>query len=601
MEEHALIGLALILILGIGAQWLAWRLRLPAILLLLLTGILAGPVTGLLHVNELLGDLIFPVISLSIAVILFEGGLTLKLAELRAAGSVIIRLVTVGALITWMVTSVAARYILNLDVRISLILGAILVVTGPTVIGPLLRQIRPSGPSGITLKWEGILIDPLGVTLAILVFEAILIGELNAAPLGILIGMVTTLGAGILVGAVGALFLIIILRRHWVPDYLQGSVALLTVMAAYAGADLLRPEAGLLSVTLMGIALANQRWVAVRHIVEFKENLSVLLIGSLFILLAARLDPETLQYLDGRVLGFLAVLVLIGRPLAVWISSSRAGFTLRDKLFLSWLAPRGIVAAAVSALFAERLQAAGFEQANLLVPYVFFTILFTVALYGLTAAPLARALGLSELNPQGLLLVGAQPLNRAIAQVLCQQGVQVLLLDKNFNNIAHAQMEGLPAHFGDVLDEEMLEEVNLTGLGRLLALTANDEVNALAALHLSETFGRTNVFQLPTAGLDAPDRAGRAVPHLRGRVLFEKTAHYAHLQSMFEQGAQVKATNLTSQFNFEDFKKRHGQDAVPLFAINGQKQVTVFTTEMDTALEVGPGQTLVSLTPPKSK
>ncbi len=599
MAEHALIGLALILILGIGAQWLAWRLRLPAILLLLLTGILAGPVTGLLHVNELLGDLIFPVISLAIAVILFEGGLTLKLGELRAAGSVITRLVTVGALVTWVVTSLAARYILNLDTQMAVMLGAILVVTGPTVIGPLLRQIRPSGPSGIALKWEGILIDPLGVTLTVLVFEAILIGEMTQAPGSILLGMVATLGAGALVGALGALGLIFVLRRHWVPDYLQGSVALLAVMAAYAGADLLRPEAGLLSVTLMGIALANQRWVAVRHIVEFKENLSILLIGSLFILLAARLEPEALQYLDGRVLLFLLALVLVARPLAIWISSARAGFALRDKVFLSWLAPRGIVAAAVASLFAERLEAAGFEQAGLLAPYVFFTIIFTVALYGLTAAPLARFLKLSEPNPQGLVLVGAHRLNRAIAQVLCQQGIRVILLDKNFNNVAQAQMEGLLAHYGNVLAEEVIEEMDLTGIGRLLAMTGNDEVNALAALHFSETFGRTNVYQLPTAGLDTADKAGRAVLHLRGRVLFEETANFQRLESLFKSGGRVKATKLTRHFDFEDFKKQHGADAVPLFAVDKVGQVTIFTTEVDTALEVGPEQVLISLAPGK--
>lgn len=595
MEEHALVGLALIVILGIGAQWLAWRLRLPAILLLLLTGILAGPVTGLLHVNTLLGDLIFPVISLAIAVILFEGGLTLKLAELRAAGSVVTRLITLGALVTWLITTLAARHILGLDFQISLMLGAILVVTGPTVIGPLLRQIRPRGPSGIALKWEGILIDPLGVTLAVLVFEAILAGELNAAPLGILLGMITTLGVGLAIGAVGALFLIFVLRRHWIPDYLQGSVALLTVMAAYTAADLLRPEAGLLSVTLMGIALANQRWVAVRHIVEFKENLSVLLIGSLFILLAARLEPEALRHLDGRVLLFLLILVFVARPLAIWISSSRAGFTNPDKIFLSWLAPRGIVAAAVSSLFAERLQSAGFEQATLLVPYTFFTIIFTVAVYGLTAGPLARALKLSELNPQGLILVGAHSLNRAIAQVLCQQDIRVVLLDKNFNYIAQAQMEGLLAHYGNVLTEEIFEELDFTGIGRLLAMTANDEVNALAALHFSEVFGRTNVYQLPTAGLDTSDTSARAAPHLRGRVLFEETATYAYLKEQFEAGARIKATKLTHQFSFTDFKQRHGQKAVPLFAIDAQGRVTIFTTEVDTALEVDPGQLLVSL------
>lgn len=596
MEEHALIGLAAILILGIAAQWLAWRLRLPAILLLLLTGILAGPVTGLLHVDDLLGDLIFPVISLAIAIILFEGGMTLKLAELRAAGAVVTRLITLGALVTWVITTLAAERILGMERPLALMLGAILVVTGPTVIGPLLRQIRPSGPSGVILKWEGILIDPLGVTLAVLVFEALLAGRLDDAPASILTGTFITLGAGALVGAAGAALLIFVLKRHWVPDYLQGAVALLVLLAAYTAADLLRPEAGLLSVTLMGLALANQRWVAVRHILEFKENLSVLLIGSLFILLSARLEAEVLQHLDWRVAVFLAALILVARPLGIWISSTGAGLELRDKLFLSWMAPRGIVAAAVSALFAERLHEAGYEQAPLLVPYVFITIIVTVAVYGLTAAPLARKLNLSELNPQGLLIVGAHALNREMAKILKGYGVRAVLLDKNYNNIAQAQMDGLEAHYGNVLAEDVVEELDLTGIGRLLAMTANDEVNALADLHLAEVFGRANVFLLPSAGLDSPDNDLRAAPHLRGRLLFEDTATFGRLQRIYESGGKVKATRLTEKFNIESFHQTHGPEAVPMFAIDPQGLVTVFTAGIDTALEVKPGHVLISLT-----
>ena len=382
LAEEALIGLASVLLLGVGAQWLAWRLRLPSILLLLVLGFLAGPITGFLHPDEIFGEALFPIVSLSVAIILFEGGLTLRLSELPAVGKPMGLLISVGALITWAVAAVAAHYIVGMTWSLSVLLGAILIVTGPTVIGPLLRQIRPTGNVGTILKWEGILIDPVGAVLAVLVFEAILEGEFGQgqAAGAILGGVVETLLIGVALSFLGAAILIIFLRRYWIPDYLQNSVSLMVALSLFALSNVLHPESGLLTVTLMGVLLANQKWVTVKHIVEFKENLQVLLIGGLFILLSSRLDLQSLLAMGWREFAFLAVLIFIARPLSVFASTMGSNFENRSRIFLSWMAPRGIVAASVASLFAFELSVAGVEGAEQLVSMTFLVIIGTVCL-----------------------------------------------------------------------------------------------------------------------------------------------------------------------------------------------------------------------------
>ncbi len=268
MTEHLLVGLAGIIILGIGAQWLAWRLRLPSILLLLLFGFAAGPATGFLDPDALLGDLLPPVVSLSVAVILFEGGLSLSFTELRQIGTVVRNLVSVGALVTWLVTAGAAHFILDLSAALAVLLGAILVVTGPTVIVPLLRHVRPVGPVNSILKWEGILIDPIGAMLAVLVFEAILAGGFQEATTLALTGVLNTVVIGGVNGVLGAMVLTFLLKRYWIPDFLHNAFSLMVVVGAFTASNVMQAESGLLAVIVMGMTLANQKMITVKHIVK---------------------------------------------------------------------------------------------------------------------------------------------------------------------------------------------------------------------------------------------------------------------------------------------------------------------------------------------
>lgn len=593
MHEQMLLGLAGIVALGIGAQWLAWRLKLPAILLLLIGGIFAGPVSGLLNPDKLFGELLFPLVSVSVAIILFEGGLNLRFRELKGVGGVVVRLATVGVLVTWALASAAAWLLLSMSLSAALLLGAVLVVSGPTVIMPLLRQVRPAGQVGSIVKWEGIINDPLGAILAVIVFELILAGGSQAGTSQAILSMAAALGYGSLIGVVGAVVLMLILRKYLIPDFLQNPAALMLVVLCYATADVLQSEAGLLAVTVMGLVLANQKYVSIKHISDFKEDLRVILISSLFIILAARLSFADGQM--GSIAGwvFVAVLILLVRPLSVLASTAKSSLKRADRIFLGWMAPRGIVAAAIASVFALRLSEQGVPGSELLVPVTFQVIIGTVAVYGLTALPLARRLKVAEPNPQGVLFVGAHTWAREIAMKLLEENYKVALIDTNWSHVTQARSMGLTAHLGNVLSEELLHEMQLNGIGKLLAITPNDNVNSLAALHFVQLFSRANVYQLAPGQAD-PDNA--RPEDLRGRYLFAADADQATISMRFADGAVIKKHSITEEFNLESLHKLYGENALPLFVIDESGALKVCVAGDKPSLRVG--DRLISLVTP---
>jgi NhaP-type Na+/H+ or K+/H+ antiporter len=596
MTQDLLLGLAGIIALGIAAQWLAWRLRIPSILLLLTFGILVGPVANLLHPDDLFGPLLPPLVSLAVAVILFEGGLSLKVRELRAIGGDLLRLTTIGALVTWLVSVTAAHFLLNFDWPLAAMIGAILVVTGPTVIGPLLRHLRLGGRAGAVLKWEGIVIDPLGATLAVLTFAVVQAGGWHggAADAGRALALTVFIGGGL--GLLGALLLVVPLARYWVPDSLHGAVALTLVVCVYSLGRFFQEGAGLLGVTVMGVCLANQRQVAIRHLIEFKEHLTVLLVSGLFIVLAARLRVPDLDALDPvRSLLFVAVLILVARPAAVLLSTLGSSMTWREKAFLCWMAPRGIVAAAVSSVFALMMVNAKVPQAERMPPVVFLVIVVTVAVYGLSAAPLARRLGLASPNPQGVLFVGARPWVREAANALRTAGCPVLVADSNPAAVSAARLLGLPTYYGSILGEHALNEIEFRDFGRLLAVTPNDEVNSLACLRFIEIFGRREVYQLPF-GAPTEGRHEAVSLEQRGRLLFGAKMDNAHMIDRFGETPVVKTTRLTKEFDYAAFQTLHGESVLPLFLIRAGGEVALFTADSPPTPQVG--DVLISLARP---
>ena len=564
---------------------------MPSILLLLITGFVVG-----LYVDPdaLFGELLMPFVSVSVAIILFEGGLELRLNELREAGATVIKLVTLGILITWIVAATAAAVFLDFNQNAALLLGAILVVTGPTVIGPLLRQIRPKGAVGSILKWEGLFNDAIGAVLAVLVFEAILEGLFEHGPAMIGLGVLKTLLIGTVVGTVMAMVLVYIIRQHWVPDHLDVVVTLAFIVGAFALSNFFQHESGLLTVIIMGVIVANQRRVDVRHLIEFKEHLRVLLLSLLFIILAARIDPEEVMALGWPSLVFVIVLVLVARPLVIFACTLGSKLSLREKIFLCAMAPRGIVAAAVASVFGLRMAEEGFPQAEQLTPAAFLVITATVAIYGLAARPLARRLELAQANRQGIVMVGAHLLPRRIAAALQNAGFAVLLVDVNRRYVTDARLEGLDARYGDALSEKLVEQLDLSDKGKLLAMTANDQVNTLAVLHFAHVFGRADVYQVAPDGTEAGTTTQGSLPmHLRGRTLFGRDHPHSELAARLREGGVVKVTKLTEEYDYDAYRAQHGDNAILLFAITDDGKLLVNT--QDKPLEPAPGQRIVGL------
>ncbi|MBN2202122.1 sodium:proton antiporter [bacterium] len=592
MNHNLVLELSSLLVLGVAGQWIAWRLRIPSIVVLLVIGFLAGPVLGLLRPDELLGDGLFAIVSISVAIILFEGGLGLNARQIRLVRPVLLKLLSIGVLVNGGLCALAARWILGWNWPLSVLFGSILIVTGPTVITPLVRQLRLQGQVGSLLKWEGIMSDPLGAVLAVLVFHAIRIETMTVDVGEVARGLLTTTAVGAAFGAVAAGLLILSLKRYWIPDSLQHAAVLMAVITVFAGANQLQKESGLIAVTIMGVIMANQRLVPVRRLLEFKETVGTLLVGILFVLLTSRLSFSDLSIIRGRGWLFLAAIVIVARPAAVLLSTLGSRLKLQRRLFIAGMAPRGIVAAAVLSIFSISLARLNYPQAEQFAPVGFFVVVCTVMGYGLSAPWLAKRLGLVQDDPQGVLFVGMQGWALDLALSLKKEGIPVLGVDTNRDNAMKARLSGLPVFVGSVLSESVKEEMNLTRIRRLIALTPNDELNALGCQHFRDLFGRNEIYQLPHV------TGGRfesvSIEH-RGRMLFPAgTDPAAWIGADGRDRLSVRKTNLTEQFSFETFRLQNRATHLPVFLIPQKGGLAVFTR--DTELKPQPGDAVISLT-----
>ncbi|MCE2570916.1 cation:proton antiporter [Motilimonas eburnea] len=574
MDEHITGMLALIGVLSLLCQWVGWRLRLPAILPLLLCGLLLGPGLDILNPDQLFGDLLFPIISLGVAVILFEGALTLNFKEIREHGRMVTHLVSIGMLITWACVSPAAYFLLGFDWTIALLFGSLVVVTGPTVIVPMLRSVKPKSNLASILRWEGIIIDPIGALLAVLVFEFITV---TADPTTyILTSLSMTLLVGLGLGCAGGYGIGIAIRNNLFPHYLRNTAVLTIMLGIFVASNLLQEESGLLTVTVMGIWLANMRGVDIEDILEFKETLTVLLISALFILLAARLDSQAMLSLGWSGIGVLMVVMLLARPLSVWISGIGTNLSRADKWFLSWLAPRGIVAAAISSLFAIKLEQLNVKGSEMIVPLVFLIIIGTVIIQSLTAGRWAKLLGVKAGSPQGLLMFGASKFARDLAVILQSKQIPVLLADTNYDSIRLARMQNLPVYFGNPASEHASNYLDMSGIGRVLVMSPYRQLNPLVSFHYQDLLGKDKVY-----GLNNPDatsaRHQLSESYLKRLCLFGESVTYGKIASLMAQGAQLKLTNITDSFTFEHFKKRYGDTAIPLVYITKQNKLKILS------------------------
>lgn len=578
MDNNILLSIAGIGVLGIGCQWLAWWARLPAILFLLIAGILAGPVFNLLDPDVLFGKLLFPIVSLSVAVILFEGSLTLKFEDIRGHGKTVRNLITIGALITWLIIAYSTHYLIGFPFELAFLFGAVVIVTGPTVIIPMLRTVRPNAKITNVLRWESIVIDPLGALLAVLVFNFIISGQQYNA-----IGMIVmTFGKIILfgfsIGFISGWSLGELLRKQLVPQYLRNVITLIAVLAVYVLSDTIEHESGLLAVTIMGMTMANMKDMDIDDILDFKESLSLLLISGLFIILAARIEFYQLIQIGWPALGILAITMLIARPISVFVSAIGSDLSINEKLMIAWIGPRGIVAAAVSALFALRLENAGYIEAALLVPLTFLIIIGTVVIQSATARHIAALLKVREPPPTGLLIIGAGNVARAIGKELQAQGFKVVLTDSTWENTSLARMDGLDTYYGNPISEHADRNLNLLGLGKVLAMSGRGNLDTLACLRFKSEFGVKNVYELKTTReKHISDKHIISTRH-RGYELFGEDIAYGNLAYRLRNDAEIKSTQLSDEFSFEQYLEKYGERVIPMFSIDNKQRLQIFVS-----------------------
>ena len=561
---------------------------MPAILFLLLSGIMAGPILGLLNPDQLLGDLLSPFVSLSVAVILFEGSLTLKYKEILGKQRVVRNMVTIGLLITWLITAVVTHYALALSWQISFMFGAVSAVTGPTVIVPMLRTVKPTAAISNILRWEGIVVDPIGASLAVLIYDFIVSGGGTSQAIGhILLSLCQLIGIGIVIGSAGGYLFGLLLRNHLIPKFLHSITSLALVFITFTVSYMLHTGSGLLTVTVMGVLLANMRDVDVDEILNFKESLSIVLISLLFILLAARIDLTAFINLGWKALFIILAIQFLARPLNVMVSALGSELSMPERHLLAWIAPRGIVAAAVSALFAIRLEDAGYTDAHLLVPLTFLVIICTVLLQSVTARPIACWLGVAEQDSKGVLIISANPVARAVAKSLVDQGFRVLLADSSWANITAAKTAGLDTYYGNPISEYANRHLDLVGIGRMLALSAHENINASSLMHYRLELGPNSIFSIQSKAESNSTDTPTAATILRGKTLFGQDITYDKLANMISQGAEIRTTLLTDTFSYQDFIKTHQGNAILLFAMDGKKQLHIVVEEWPLVPQLG--------------
>jgi NhaP-type Na+/H+ or K+/H+ antiporter len=596
MLDDPIVQLSGIVIIAFAVTWFGERVRVPTILPLLITGFLIGPIFGLINPDEILGGLLAPAVSIAVGLILFEGGLSLRLREMEGQQRVLWLLVTVGVLITWAVAALVTAIFTDLSRGLTVLTGSILVVSGPTVIGPLLATVRPRRSVASILKWESILIDPIGALLAVITFEVILLRGPGDATPGVVLGdMVRFTAAGIAVGVVIAYLATIVLKRHLVSEHLLPLFGLTIALLAFMVADTMAAEAGLLATTVLGFMLSNQRQVRTEQIVRFSEAIRVLLIGVLFIVLSARLSTAQLRVDLPAAIALLLAIVLIARPLAVAVStvSSRLGW--RERLLLAGVAPRGIVAASVASVFALELEREGVAGAEQLTPLVFAVIVGTVLIYGIGMGPLARRLGLAQKHQEGVLVLGAGRVERAIADTLADSGVPVVFATTNRQDHYEARMAGRRAYYGNVLARDVDLDLDLAGIGRLLALTPNDDVNTLASTRFSTTFGGAETYQLPprhtAAGIESDPASD-----FGGRQLFGGDWNYQALYDLLDTGGEVRRIKIGNDRAIA-LEQLSSPDVLGiLFVIKASGRLQVITASNHEPLrDAGAGDTVIAL------
>ncbi|MFO7673067.1 MAG: sodium:proton antiporter [Lutibacter sp.] len=598
-----MLELAGIIVLGIIAQWVAWKLKLPAILPLILIGLFVGPISTLISAdgtkwmepvwNGTEGlfpdERLYNFVSLAISIILFEGGLTLKKEEILNVRPAILKLITLGSLITFLGAGFATHFIFNISWEISFLFSALIIVTGPTVIAPILRNIPLKKDVSTVLKWEGILIDPIGALAAVLIFEFIRVGEGYNYTIEALIEFGKIVIVGFSIGFASAYAFYFSIKKKLIPHYLLNVASLAIVLAVFVLSDSFAHESGLLTVVVMGMVLGNLKVDELKEIRYFKESISILLISILFILLSANINiSDMLLLYRWETLVLFAIVVFVLRPLGVFLSTTNSGLSFNEKLFISWVGPRGIVAAGIASLFGLKLSMQGEPDAEYITPLVFMVVLGTVLLNATTARLFAKLTGVFLKSSDGIMMIGGSNFARLIADYLKKNGRRVVIIDNNIDNINRAKLLGLEAMKGNVYEDELLEDVELNDIGYLLALTSNPNLNKYVIEKYAVNFGENGAFRIVST-----DELIHEF-EISKNHLFTHKDDFINLSEVVRDFPFINEINVNSREHFNSLLKEIGYEthAIPIFLKDETGFIHIISS-LDESFEIETGNTLV--------
>ncbi|MEO1707274.1 MAG: sodium:proton antiporter [Pseudomonadota bacterium] len=596
--ENLVLAITLIGVLGVGAQWLAWRFNLPAIVLMAIAGILAGPTLGLFNLllgdayipgeppmEQVFGDFYRPLIGIAVAVILFEGGLTLNFAEIRGLSKGVSRLVIPGVPIAWALGTLAAYYVGSLSWSIAIIFAGIMIVTGPTVIIPLLRQSKLKPRPATLLKWEGIVNDPVGALLAVFVYEVLTFDASHGTPVQIALSLVIASILASLFGFALGRLIAWLFRHGHVPEYLKPPVLLAFVLICFEVANQLQHEAGLLAVTVMGMTLANAKVASINELRHFKENITVLLVSGVFIILTANLTWDTLGEIDGPMIALVLTMLFVVRPIAVFVSTLGTDLPLAERALTAWIAPRGIVAVAVSSFFGASLIEAGYPDGAKLIPLAFAMVFATVVLHGFTIGPLAKLLDLVSTNRPGVLIVGASPWSVGLAAKLKDLDIPVMIADSSWRRLRPARLTNLETYYGEILSEVTEHHVDLNRFGHLLAVSGNEAHNALVCTDLAPEMGRAQIYQVNARGKEEDDRQALSYT-LQGKTFLHTGTGLDELLRRHYAGWVYQRTRLSEEYPPEKYLADGSEEREVILIVRGEN-ILFASREVPIKPEVG--------------
>ncbi|HLR23443.1 MAG TPA: sodium:proton antiporter [Pseudogracilibacillus sp.] len=598
MDLSLLFVIMFIFLLGIGSQWVAWRFSLPAIVIMSIAGLVIGPFFGWMNPEESFGELYDPLISVAVAIILFEGSLNLSFKELSGLGKPVFRIATIGALIAWILGSFTAHYIAGLSWEVAFVIGGLFIVTGPTVIMPLLRQSKLKPRPAKILKWEGIIVDPLGVLLAVFAFEIISFFTSGSNNVDTLLLFFFGSALAVLLGWFSGRSLGWMFETGHIPEFLKSPAVFVVVIFSFTLPDELVHGTGLLSVTAMGMTLANAGINSLNDFRHFKENVSLLLISAIFIMLASSLNLDTILHIfNPHIIGYVLLMMFVVRPLSIFISTIGTGLTTGEKSLVGWIAPRGIVALTVSSYFANILLEAGYEDARLLTTLTFGLVFFTVVAHGFTISPIAKRLNLSLEGKPGILIVGSNPFTVNLAQSFIKKEFPVLIVDSSWENLRYARNNGVPFYHGEILSEQTEYNLDTIPYDYIIAATNYDSYNALVCTTFMPEYGRTNVFKVDPSKEE--NNNGNIVSRVGGRSLCKDEVSLDELVDKVKAGYLFRHTKLTEVFNYKAFEKEKEEEAVFLYFIKPSTRVYFYADDM--RMTPAPGDVIVSLTTPQKE